>query len=247
MHDPLTVAFEIKNPFKKEQGQFHYKPSLLTIWHRDPESDGSDDSCQWFLRKVDQAMLDKVVKEFAFNFKHNYWFAEDGFQQFSTIGVVMNMYTAASWQVFMHMNGDKPDRGRHSRFMHKYLYEIIHFAENPTDSLTSRITKEMYYRTVEHDRSLVLSRDERIHELAAIITGDIVRKLRPWYKHPRWHIHHWRFQFHPLQQLKRRYWDKCSVCGKRGFKGSAIGDWNGSRIWHQECDQSTKMAPTKAE
>jgi hypothetical protein len=65
---------------------------------------------------------------------------------------------------------------------------------------------------------------------------------RPWYKHPRWHIHHWRIQFHPLQQLKRRYWDKCAICGKRGFKGSAHSDWDGKRLWHSECDQTAKIS-----
>ena len=63
---------------------------------------------------------------------------------------------------------------------------------------------------------------------------------RKWYQHPKWHIHHWSIQFHPFQQFKRRYWDKCSICGKRGFKSSAIGDWNGTKLWHEECDNSNK-------
>jgi hypothetical protein len=64
------------------------------------------------------------------------------------------------------------------------------------------------------------------------------RYHRKWYQHPKWHIKHWSIQFHPLQRIKRRYWDKCSVCGKRGFKGSAMGDWNGTKLWHEECDTS---------
>lgn len=67
----------------------------------------------------------------------------------------------------------------------------------------------------------------------------------PCYRHPRWHIRHWKIQFHPIQNLKRRYWDKCCVCGKRGFKSSAIGDWNGTKIWHQECDITSKQPSIK--
>ena len=49
MHDPMTVAFEIRSPIKRKskfwpQG---YRNSLITIWHVDPEKDGSDDSCGW--------------------------------------------------------------------------------------------------------------------------------------------------------------------------------------------------------
>ncbi|OWK34348.1 hypothetical protein FRUB_10319 [Fimbriiglobus ruber] len=42
----MTVAFEIKNPFVRS---IHgYRPALVTVWHVDPERDGSDDSCDWF-------------------------------------------------------------------------------------------------------------------------------------------------------------------------------------------------------
>ena len=45
MHDPMTVAFEIRYPWKKYA-------SFITIWHVDPEKDGSDDSCDWFHRRL---------------------------------------------------------------------------------------------------------------------------------------------------------------------------------------------------
>jgi hypothetical protein len=50
MHDPMTVAFEIKSPIKRksELCPNGYRSSIITIWHVDPEMDGSDDSCDWF-------------------------------------------------------------------------------------------------------------------------------------------------------------------------------------------------------
>jgi hypothetical protein len=50
MHDPMTVAFEIKNPFSWYVSQLdgkRYYNTLFTIWHVDPEKDGTDDSCDW--------------------------------------------------------------------------------------------------------------------------------------------------------------------------------------------------------
>lgn len=45
MFDPLTVAFEIKYPWKGK-GRL-YRDAFITVWHKDPCKDGSDDSCDW--------------------------------------------------------------------------------------------------------------------------------------------------------------------------------------------------------
>lgn len=240
MHDPMTVAHEIKWPisFRKNSisGDKYYNP-LITIWHVDPEKDGTDDSCGWFIRQrhVPKDLVEKVTKEFEFQFKHDYWFNEAGYPKFSTMSICLQMYSHAAWNVFMWLAGNKPTnkaRRRYDKFMRKYLFHILHFAENPVDSLYNSI-------------NLIYGEDkkeERIRNFVSIVLSDIIRKIRPWYKHPRWHIHHWKIQFHPWQNLKRRYWDKCCICGKRGFKSSAIGDWNGTKRWHQECDPVIKKS-----
>ena len=51
MHDPLTVAFEIKYPWKGKSSELFpngYRKTFITVWHKDPEHDGTDDSCDWF-------------------------------------------------------------------------------------------------------------------------------------------------------------------------------------------------------
>lgn len=45
MHDPLTVAWEIKWPWKHKHALGSYRRSLVTIWHKDPCTDGTDSSC----------------------------------------------------------------------------------------------------------------------------------------------------------------------------------------------------------
>jgi hypothetical protein len=219
MHDPMTVAHEIKWPWKNKHG---HRGSIFTIWHVDPETDGTDDSCGWFkrARHGDPKALEQIRKDFAFEFQ--YWFNDAGYPQFSVIAISIDMYTKAVWVVF------KRNRRKVNRFMKKYLYEIIRFAENPTDSLHPSITSKYG----------IGKKEDKINDFASIIYGDILRKLTPWYKHPRWHIHHWKIQFRPWQNFRRRYFDKCCICGKRGFKGSAMGDWDGTKIWHQECDRS---------
>lgn len=48
MHDPMTVAFEIRSPFRQKPCALFpegYRKTLVTIWHRDPELGGDDSSC----------------------------------------------------------------------------------------------------------------------------------------------------------------------------------------------------------
>ena len=50
MHDPLTQAFVIPYGWRNETfangTKWRYWKPLITIWHKDPERGGSDDSCR---------------------------------------------------------------------------------------------------------------------------------------------------------------------------------------------------------
>ncbi len=228
MHSPETLAFEIRIG-RREKKDGNYRTPILSIWHVDPEKNGDDDSCGWFIRQrhVDQTILEKVRKEFKFN--HEYWFDKEGKQIFSTIGTLMEMYRTTAWIHF------KQDRKKMDAFFQKHCANIIHFAENPHDCGGDNITGKFYLSNGSD-----LLDPYRFAGFAGMVYTDILRKERKWYQHPKWHVNHWRFQFPMLQQLKRSWWTKCCKCGKRGFKSSAMRDWNNTKIWHQECDESAK-------
>lgn len=80
----------------------------------------------------------------------------------------------------------------------------------------------------------------RFQPLKAAIRALMAPPRRSWWRHPRWHVWHWKIQLHPWQDLKRRFWDKCCRCGRRGFRPgeSAIGTWSGDQIWHSGCDDA---------
>lgn len=235
MHDPHTLAFDIYLG-KKEKKNGHYRTPFISIWHKDPETDGSDDSCGWFIRgrHIDPDIIEKVKKEFEFNFKHDYWFNDGGYPQFSTMGTALNMYSSALWQILMYQNGGKPDRKRQNAFMKKHLWDILHFAENPTDSLHASI----------HMKFGVIEKEERIREFTSIITADIFRKLRPWYKHPHWHIHHWQLTFPLFRSWYRLYIETCDRCHKRLKSQSVYSDWSGTEHWCEKCNGSSSKVAT---
>lgn len=167
MHDPMTVVFEIKNPLVKPS-QYGYRPSFITVWHVDPERDGTDDSCDWFGR---------------------------------------------------HLSPDE----------HEAAMDLV---ANEIDNLNP------YFKGWhEGDVESVLTAQWRK-----------ARKFyspRPWWKHPRWHVHHWQLQIHPLQHLRRWLFSRCERCGQRFPWGYAPVSrnyvhrhwWQGeSGLYHHDCE-----------
>jgi hypothetical protein len=160
MHDPMTVAHELHLPILGE----------VTIWHVDPEADGSDDSCDWHgLRKT----------------RANGWYP-------------------AQLDDYKRMTPET-----------KAAVDFVWF--NWTRQLSPR----------------------------------------PWWKHPRWHIRHWKIQISAWQALNRWLWSRCAGCGKRFRWGYSpvSNSWNSggprwgkgeSGVFHWDCrDASLPAAPGK--
>lgn len=49
-----------------------------------------------------------------------------------------------------------------------------------------------------------------------------------WSSKWQWHIHHWKFQFHPLQRLRRALLTRCTECGGKSTKKNPV---NCSSSW----------------
>jgi len=224
MHDPMTQAFRIPYPWRaysrsnaRNDFERHYRHPFITIWHVDPERDGSDDSCGWFMRERhgDPKVLERIRRLFAEDWDRVFvsgesgrmypvgLFYPDGKPRFSVHGIVLNLFFLAALEAL---------GGSHNaaRFMQRNLWEILWFAEKPIDSLHASLTHT--FGVNEHE-----TKAERIEHFAGIIYGWILRKSRPWYRHPRWHVWHWSLQVHPWQHFRRWALNRCQVCGK-GFR-----------------------------
>lgn len=191
MHDPDTLICSL-GPFQ--------------LWHHDPcnKRGCGDDSCGWFMRAKhgDPKILEKIRKTIArdfdrvFEYRRDDWddakkkagsppdsvhfmgyFCPNGDPNFSIHGIVLNMFFDAIHVYFNH------DWKKSRPWMRKHLFDILMFAENPTDSLRSEIVGTFG----KYD-----NREQRIDNYASCIYGWILRAERPWYRHPRWHVHHWR-------------------------------------------------------
>lgn len=256
MHDPMTVAFDLPRPWprlaregieRRLYGRFYW-PTWVTIWHVDPERDGTDDSCGWFLRARhgDKAVLARIRQSFNSEWgekpemiHYHYWFSPEGAPNMDTSSIVLDMFLRAAQQVYSGRRFDKHGWRGARRFCRRHLFEIQRFAGNSTDSMHT-IIQQSYGRSER--------RDERIARAAAIVYGCILDWSRPWYRHPRWHVWHWRVQVHPVQAFKRWAFSRCSLCGGRFMWGESpvSTSWSGGgprwfrrepHVYHSRCSQ----------
>lgn len=232
MHDPMTVAHTIKYPWKSRPSKHWpngYRSPLITIWHVDPEKDGTDDSCGWFKRPRhgDQTVYAGIQSNFkCFWDGAGGWFTETGDPKFSSQAIALGMFQAAAQVHF------KSDWNKTNRFMKQHLLDILHFAENPIDSMHDTIQN----RYGEN-------REDRIKSCASMVYGCILRWTLPWYRHPRWHIHHWKLQIHPWQVLWRWMTRRCNGCGCRLSMRNSPYDIGGKPYCESCVPQEMKPGP----
>lgn len=238
MHDPMTVAFEIRRPWPKkaktEAGRKRDKklysrrfwfdghlPSIATIWHVDPEKKGSDDSCGWFGPQLTKRQLESL-RQIAQDEARSPWFqVHEGKAISDPVAATVLLdgaldHVASVLRVSIATEEAVRLRNR-----------LLH---NGLDNLRMYLA----YKTGYHGNSNndAYWREEHAMDLFVSLARGISRLKRPWYKHPRWHIHHWQIQIHAMQTLKRWLFSRCSVCGKGFAWGYApIGNWGSA--WPQ--------------
>lgn len=255
MHDPMTVAHEIRFPWRSDRrprqlgesdGSYafrrRYRESFITIWHVDPEDHSvrqgrrDDDSCGWFTPPTTPEERDRIRKlgesEWSSIFGRRAAMAEGKSYAYVAFAPTTHDAIYWAWRRIKYENrkgwnfGDR--RVALSRAEEQAIYSL---ASNPVDNLQTTVA---HVKDAESCGSFFLT-----------VYNAFQRHHRPWWQHPRWHVQHWKFQVHPLQKLNRRLFVRCSVCGGRfGWNESVTGSWGGDKLWHGRCD--TAKAPPKA-
>lgn len=234
MHDPSTVAHEIKWPVR------------VTIWHEDPlnfkDRHGcrDDDSCGWFSPPYSQAerdLIKKLAKEqYSEIFAKQVRTAEGA--SYAYICNEPDCHSAIywSWRAIKHKFKPRGPWQYGVRLTAAELEAIYDLATCPIDNLQSRFNEVRDLDSFDSFFFLVWRAYQRHH--------------RPWYKHPRWHVQHWRFQVHLWQTFRRWALTRCEGCGKRFSWGycPTSHSWDsqpprwfrGERgLYHSECSGMT--------
>lgn len=234
MHDPSTVAFQIRSPIKRRSELWPkgYRNPLVTIWHEDPlKFEGKcgcrdDDSCGWFRPPYTAEQRERIRKLGRQQYS-TIWGKQHAIREgkdYARVCYEPNCYDAIYW-TWRAINHSEKRQGVWQYGTHltrRDLQEIFELDSNPVDNL--RVT----FAGVRDE--------ETCADWFMTIFRCWQRHNRPWYRHPRWHVWHWRLQIHPLQKLMRRLFTRCAECGKSfGWNESPVGTWSGDKVWHSAC------------
>lgn len=222
MHDPMTVAWTIKRPWPQRSSllangkTWRYWPTLVTVWHVSPIG---EDACGWaFPRLTDRhdALVNELVREdLAFPYFSSMSVQRSGvildprysFRQLppgDAFGLIYAAWLVIAWRL------------ERRSLTPQDLLAIGNLALCHNDNL----------------RACLVDPTEKPAELLASFFHAVLRNYlrfrRPWYKHPRYHVHHWKITIEPLLQLKRWLWSRCAGCGKRFRYGESptTGQWD---------------------
>jgi hypothetical protein len=203
MHDPSTLVLDINIPFtgkkNKKGGFIRYPKTLISIWHIDPESDGSDDSCDWFGGDMSDDLRERVKAEGAQEWQYYHDPKLGGDRRFSSdVEIVFSVWGAVDWRFGK----------RRRRRTAGEIDEIFSLASNPSDNLSHSIQDSK-------------KSSEGMGHLFYIVFSNYLRFHRPWYKHPRLHFWHYQIRVVPIQLFKRWAFSRCQGCGGRFHYGES--------------------------
>lgn len=265
MYDPLIVAHEIKYPWfkykpwpkryrhsrdkkwdwehklteqqKKGCASFWdegYRETFITIWHKDPEHRGNDDSCGYTYPRLNNWQKERLWNGAWGEGEHPHFLCQQSKEYHGSLNEATSLYLGMVLLVVRLLNLKVS-----FDYCQRFATERIQFSDCiPAANVFCFLPG--YHTNNAKDSSR--DRQEHFYGILCGIARSLLRDLRPWYRHPKWHIWHWRLQIHPLQDMRHWFFRRCVKCGK-GFKWkeTAIGDWGGTRSWHERCDDSAKV------
>lgn len=247
MHDPSTVAFTIRYPWAKsvsifkDSSKHRYREAIITIWHEDPMDftgkvgGRSDDSCGWHTPHMRKDELERWKRHAEYQYGEIFGRTKaiaEGKDYARVCYDAPDCYTAVYWiwRAIKHEHrknswwygqpwqyGNRPSAGE--------LEAIMNLATNPVDNVQFAFTREAKRPIGSRD-----STGDDFWSFYSAVHRAYRRHHRPWWQHPRWHVHHWRIQFHPWQTFRRWAFSRCAGCGGR----FAWGECPTSFSWDKE-------------
>lgn len=245
MHDPSTVAFDIKYPWRQAPSKFWpkgYRSTFITIWHEDPLNFKGkcgcrdDDSCGWFRPPFTAEQGERIKKlgrsQYSTLFGKQKATAEGA--SYAYLSYEPNAYDAIywAWRAINHAEKKQGVWQYGTHLTRRELQEIFELSSSPVDNF-------------RHSVSEIVD-EETCGDFFLSIFRCWQRFKRPWYKHPRWHFWHWRIQVHPWQTFRRWALSRCAGCGRRFAWGESpvSFSWDSPKpkflcgevgIYHSDC------------
>ena len=243
-YHPETLAFSFPPYARPKAGAlarllYRLKPWIgFDIWHIDPERKGTgqrpDDSCGWFDRRPgeyadavaeilqDQGEVQALRNAFNRAVHQPAGYSTNGWVRMTPadtlaacLMVAMRLDSLRHWRLSQERR--IPIRSRYAATMRL----ATNLALNEADNLQTNNDPETFVRS---------------------IVAALTRRFRPWWRHPRWHVHHWQINFDLWRNLRRATVERCGTCRKAiGFNICPIKT-SAETYHHSDCFQEAERA-----
>lgn len=225
-------------PYRSKRRGLLYglKPWIgFDIWHLDPQkrSKGqrTDDSCGWFDRRPgpyadavayilrDENTMHEIARAIRMRdpvtgpYGHTY----PRLPLSECLAIVL--LVADELELRRWWNGQNGKGGAHASWIRKTLTRSRD---------VNKLARWLALSPIDN-----LSAVDDPEKMVNLIAGALHREFRPWWKHPKWHVHHWEVKF-DLASNVRRMFERCATCHKRlGFGYCPTS--SGGKLHHGEC------------
>lgn len=234
-------------PWSLARALYGLKPWIgFDVWHIDPEKPGpgnrTDNSCGWFPRDLTPPIQKAVDQLLGGGWEGERRMVENAMlragpydARYSSIKRMPAGEGYAMALMMLTLIDRLSLRGRRYHWRRDSEWK----AQLRVQRLAQRLTLN------DTDSLLEIDEPERFIKLLAVAYR---RDIRPWWKHPRWHVHHWKIHFDLGRNIKRMF-EPCATCRRPlGFGYSPHADHRGSH--HSEClgirMAGTNMAAVRA-
>lgn len=228
-----------------------YRNPLITIWHVDPESDGSDSSCRNALSRLTVKQRERL-RALAWNEARDPHFLKRRGTEWNGTMAEAESY----WRGLMLVVAEWAGIPVTLDYATEWAAKLVHTPDccPPRHKLCF---EPGYHTNLKEDTRE--QREDRFFGICQWIAGHLIERRQPWWKYPKWHFWHWRIQVHPLQNWWHRNFAKCDVCGKKMGRATRIGTcWDTPRVawwkrlalkrqWyvrHENCQDPVARNPT---
>lgn len=260
MYDPMTLAFGFP-PYRSPL--YRLKRWIgFDIWHVDPERPGSgqrtDDSCGWFDRRP-REYADAVA----------YVLKDVTTMHDVSLALSRRKHMPMPFYEGISEPRENPDRAEgYPRLTQADALALTLMLARELENrrwwngadgkagssrswLRRTFTRRRNVNEIAFDLALSpidnLSSIESAESMVRLIAAALHRQFKPWWKHPRWHVHHWRLNFDLWRNVKRMF-QRCAGCGKRlgfGYSPTTFSWGGGGPYYHGECARDPAAVPAQ--
>jgi hypothetical protein len=217
--EKMTPAQRAQRSPSRPEG---YRDTFITVWHVDPERDGTDDSCGYSYVKLTKKQRERL-RNAAWHEGHNPHFLCCREKEWT--GTQAEAEALHRGLVFLICRVLR---------LKITFDEAAKFASEATHILDcGKAGGAFCFLPGYHTNSQKDSIEEREDHFCGImcnVARNILTERRRWWQHPKWHFWHWKIQCRPLLTFKRWAFSRCSKCGKRFAWGynPVTNSWDGT-------------------